>query len=309
MRTKNVCMNFQNYSNFSCLSLCTVFIYISCLSFFFLVYYIKSFFPEQWVGLIKYSCLISSYVVHLATQFGTFAICAMTFDKLVALKYPHKAASFSTTKRTKVIISLLFLFCAIYNIPHFFITKLLLPSRLCVDYMGGNLVTLYCWFTFVINSIMPLCLLTVLNSIMIMSVRKMNKMFGNDRSESNNNKSDHRKSIERQLALISVLVVSAYLLFVIPSYIRCVLNFVIDWQTSPQRYANYVLFYIITADLYFSNSAINFYLYCISGSKFRSDVVNLFNCKTSKTNQGPVELSSTVRTVSSFVASNNINQY
>ena len=41
---------------------------------------------------------------------------------------------------------------------------------------------------------------------------------------------------------------------------------------SPEKYARLMLFYHITNKLYFSNNGINFFLYCISGKKFRNDL-------------------------------------
>ena len=42
------------------------------------------------------------------------------------------------------------------------------------------------------------------------------------------------------------------------------------------------MFYEIVVKLYFTNNAINFFLYVISGQKFRNDLINLFKWNKGK---------------------------
>ena len=43
----------------------------------------------------------------------------MTVDKYIAIKWPHRAATYSTPNRTKMITSGVFIFTLSYNIPLF----------------------------------------------------------------------------------------------------------------------------------------------------------------------------------------------
>ena len=47
-----------------------------------------------------------------------------------------------------------------------------------------------------------------------------------------------------------------------------------------------MLFYQVTSKLYFTNSGINFFLYCISGQKFRNDLKELLGCNKPLTRCG-----------------------
>ena len=49
-----------------------------------------------------------------------------------------------------------------------------------------------------------------------------------------------------------------------------------DFFSSPQRFAGYFLFYNVGHKLQNTNHGINFFLYVISGHKFRADLVKLF---------------------------------
>ena len=219
-------------------------------------------------------CAAVAYIWNTGVQYGTYIICAMTFGKYFAVRYPHKAASFSTPRATKLTIATLFISCIIYNVPRLFSTKISSISQ-CDAYQGGKWTIYYYWLSFTVNGIIPLCLLIVLNVMIINEVRKRNKQF--------NNPSQGRgtmKSAEKQLTVMSILVTSAFLLLTTPLYIFQMLSFTINWSISPRKYAHYLLISILTSELYYTNSSVNFFLYCISGSKFRNDFKILFTCKS-----------------------------
>ena len=46
-------------------------------------------------------------------------------------------------------------------------------------------------------------------------------------------------------------------------------------QQPPKTYAGYLLFHSAAQKLHYTNFGINFYLYVISGSKFRADLLTL----------------------------------
>ena len=66
-------------------------------------------------------CSMMALLIMLLLQNTTFQVLVMTIDKYIAIKWPHRAATYSTPKRAKI-ISVLVLICVImYNIPHVFI--------------------------------------------------------------------------------------------------------------------------------------------------------------------------------------------
>ena len=49
--------------------------------------------------------------------------------------------------------------------------------------------------------------------------------------------------------------------------------------TTPYYHAGFYLFYNIGEKTYYTNSGINFFFYVMSGQKFRTDLLKLFNWK------------------------------
>ena len=63
---------------------------------------------------------------------------------------------------------------------------------------------------------------------------------------------------------------------------------VVDFNKTPQRYAAYYLLVNVGDKLHTTNHGINFFLYVISGQKFRTDLVNLFKLKREKPRESTV---------------------
>ncbi len=69
------------------------------------------------------------------------------------------------------------------------------------------------------------------------------------------------------LLMVSIL----FTILLIPTYVRVV--FLTFFKTdTPSKYASYTLFFQMTVKLASTNNGINFFLYCISGNKFRKDL-------------------------------------
>ena len=82
----------------------------------------------------------------------------MTVDKYIAIKWPHKAANYSTQRRAKLIAVGLSICAFVYNSPHMFST--LLTDDQCFAYAVDSPITkVYSWFSLVLNAIIPFTLL------------------------------------------------------------------------------------------------------------------------------------------------------
>ena len=242
-------------------------------------------------------CKCSAFVALFALQNCTYLILAMTIDKYIAIKWPHRAATYSTPGKAKSIAVGLYVSVFIYNIPHFILS--LAIGGQCFAYAVDKLITkVYSWFSFVINVIIPFTLLIHMNFVIVKTVRNSHKMQG---SSGVATRQAAMKSTEKQLTIMMLLVTTLFLILLCPTYIRFIyLTF--SGRDTPFQYANSMLLYQITFKLYTTNSGINFLLYCISGQKFRNDLKEIL-CSSSKT-ESLSELSLSIRSETCFVHTN-----
>ena len=236
-------------------------------------------------------CKFSAFIVQFALQNSTFQVLAMTLDKYIAIKWPHKAATYSVLQRAKIIIIVVFICTLTYNIPILFLSSVI--GHLCfANSIGGDVTVIYSWFSFVINAIIPFSMLIYMNFVIVKTVRHSSKMFGENGTSTRAHdgqvasvaitkgmelRQKAMKSAESQLTILLLLVTTLFLILNVPVYVRIVFVTIFK-RDSPQKYASTILFYQTSHKLLNTNFGINFFLYCLSGRKFRNDLKDILSC-------------------------------
>ena len=125
-----------------------------------------------------------------------------------------------------------------------------------------------------------------MNSVIIHTLRKRSlfkisnneaKVQGRNQSQGQGqNQISKSKSAETQIYLILLLVAFSFFILITPLYAFNLYVQFVDFAKSPKAFAEFYIFFQIMHKMYFTNNAINFFLYVISGQKFRNDLINLF---------------------------------
>ena len=226
----------------------------------------------------------------------------MTFERFYSIIRPHKAASFNTIKKAKITIISIILFSTLYNIPHLFISSE--EGRQCVPYgaaMDKPCGQFYYWLSFMVHFAVPFVLLLIMNSFIIHTLRTRSvsnlKATSGDNSGNQNQgqgqgQNTKMKSSEKQIYITLLLVTFAFLILTTPSYVLFLYVMFYDYQQSAYSFAGFFLFHNVGQKTYYTNYGINFFLYVVSGQKFRTDLVNLFKvCKCKENSSKPSNLS------------------
>ena len=202
----------------------------------------------------------------------------MTFERFFSITRPLKAASFNTVKRARVIIVCIFVFGFSYCIPFWTIAGY--AGRNCVPNMfvsDGEIAELYSWLTEGFIFLFPFISLLTMNSIIIHTLRKRSKQnllesTGQGQTEGQNVKT---KQAEKQICAMLLLVTFAFLILTIPAR---ALVFYRKFSSKDTTYyfAGVYLFHQVATKSSVTNHGINFFLYAMSGKKFRADLRNLF---------------------------------
>ena len=201
----------------------------------------------------------------------------MTLDKYIVIKLPHKAATYSTPGRAKKITVSLSIFALIYNIPPLFLSNTI--DGQCFNYGGSSvIVKVHSWLGFCLNAIIPFTMLIHLNYVIVKTVRTSRQLFRRDDIYTGmETRRKTMKSAENQLTIMLLFVTTLFFILLCPTYVRFIYLLFANRDT-PLAYANSTFLVEVTYKLYASNSGINFFLYCISGKKFRNDLKEILCC-------------------------------
>ena len=220
-------------------------------------------------------CTIANTTLFATTLWSTLLIIVMTFERFYSIIMPHKAASFNTTKRAKITITCIVIFGTIYNIPHVFVSAN--QGRNCIAHTSETVTgQVYFWSSFVINFLFPFLSLLTINGVIIHKIGNRSRLVSLKSEGQSQDKQPKVKNSERQIYVTLLLVTFAFLVLMSPTFACLLYSSIVGIGNSPKTYADFVLFYNVAQKTYYTNFGINFFLYVISGQKFRSDLIQLF---------------------------------
>ena len=246
-------------------------------------------------------CAMFVYCFHYFSQAGTMMVMAMSVDRFIAICYPFHAPVYCRRRRTIIIISTLLVFQVAFCLPHLFLARFV-NKVTCATFARddrGSLI--YVWVSLVVNVAVPFTIILGTNICVIntlwtrfdwlskrASTKGTTRRCGTPQAQRTLPNSDNRKhgesrkrdvsqvtSRDRQLICILLLVTFSFLLLTLPQYVRYVVYIFVDYSQSPETKNVHFFAYHITNKLYYTNSVINFALYCIAGRGFRRDIIQL----------------------------------
>ena len=184
--------------------------------------------------------------------------------------------------------------------PHLFYSKVL-DMTICAGFAIKTPVSdALSWIYLLTNAVIPFTIILVFNLRIInqvhlrsrrlalrtvslgglQDVESMNSAMSDGCAFENHESSTSSRermtsSRDAQLTVTLLLVTMALLVLALPLYVHYVTFMFLDRYQTPLSLARFSFSYNFTNNLYYTSSAINFFLYCLSGSKFRQDLKNM----------------------------------
>lgn len=218
------------------------------------------------------------YPLALIAQTATIWLTvSFTVERYIAVCHPLKAASMCTISRAKIVILGGSLGSALYNIPRWFDFRpevssnpstnqtVVIPERTEFSQNHVYLQVYFSWLYVPIMCIVPLLVLSILNTFLILAVRKSQRQ----RKDMN-----VKQSRENNVTIMLVTVVIVFIICQVPALVYNI-AFAID-NAYVQLNFGYQVLSTLRNFLVNFNSAINFLLYCALGQKFRRIFLHTF---------------------------------
>ena len=200
-----------------------------------------------------------------------------TVERYIAVCHPLKATKMCTMSRARKSLLLIFACSLTYNIPRMLEYQTVhktdpLTNETYVMYtktnLGHNKTFCHIYFIYmnmIVMLIVPFTVLAVLNTLLIRAVKHSERAQG---------KVSHRTCRDNNLTVMLISVVIVFLICQVPSIVDNILM-----ATLPEKTLNsppLVKLTCICSLMVITNSAVNFYLYCMFGHKFRMIFCSFF---------------------------------
>lgn len=222
--------------------------------------------------------------------FGTFfmhysnwLLVSMTVERFIAIWFPLKVTKLCTKRRACInIVVIAFLLFGV-NL-HFWWSTIEIPHKVYVwhcyflDQYLYFMSKIWYWIDGAIYSIVPFILLLIFNTMIILGIK-----LASSKQKILTNKIDKTQGTEKvkYQQQITTMLISVSVVFVILTMPNCIFFILEDYWNyteSIHTYAQYFLIYNVVFLLSDLNHAINFYLYFLSGRKFRMMFINMICC-------------------------------
>ena len=216
-------------------------------------------------------CKIHRFVKSVFGYSANWLVIVFTVFRVIAVYLPHKANVYCTRRRAFIAVFATFATSIIVNLdPIIYVQYVIKNNRRKCWFTGSRYVyyTVYSqWVMLTIMSVIPFIVLIISNILIIYKV-----IFYSFRRKrmSNEIKSNDSQFMTAMLIGISVL----FLVTQVPAVVVSIIKRNVSNETHSKEYL-YVFLVIDTIFRLFkwTNHTVNFFCYCVSGKRFREELV------------------------------------
>ena len=229
-------------------------------------------------GMNKFICKSFRFVEGIVNYTAIYYLVIFTIFRVISVYLPHKNNVYCTGRRAFITVTVTFIIMCLINIDYLHIQYIPLFDE------NSTFIENDCLFqgkwahydryhadyiVLCLESIVPFSILFIGNTMIIYQIHKFN-IKRQEMTQTANRSTDDSQSMTAMLISISVLFLVTQTPFTITNLIEKRMNY--D-NYSLEYVAGFYLLETALRLLKFVNHAANFFCYCISGKRFKSELV------------------------------------
>ncbi|ESP02783.1 hypothetical protein LOTGIDRAFT_156728 [Lottia gigantea] len=230
-----------------------------------------------------WGCRLLYYLGSFSIMYVNWILVAMTVERFIAIWFPLKVVNYCNWKNACYAMTGVAVVLLLANLQFLWSQtqssdgKGDIHCKFQTEYETFIYLYWY-WIDGALYAIVPCILLFVFNFLIIFGIRKSTRI----QEGLIHNKSRHTTETMKQQRQITIMLVVVSVVFVLLILPNC-LFFIIKayWIYTPNSYEHVI--FLLTEQLIFvladSNHAVNFYLYFLSGKKFRKRFFDTIFCR------------------------------
>ena len=220
------------------------------------------------------ACRLHIFLTYWGGQFAAWILVCMTMERFFAIFSPHKSKQYVSKLSCGIVVGVIGVLLAGLN-EHFFKTHLLVfyyGRYYCVtdSNYGDFMQQIWTWIDFAFFSFIPFGILVIANAGIILRIAHSNYVRKHNMKQS----SGGVKMTSMTAILLTVSLI--FLLTTAPISIYLVIQENVKQSTTQEERALNSLWWAIVVNVNYVNHACNFFLYCISGPRFRRELRGMF---------------------------------
>ncbi|XP_025083470.1 probable G-protein coupled receptor 139 [Pomacea canaliculata] len=248
-------------------------------------------FGFDFMSVSSFVCKLCKWVVYMSGAMSAWFLVAVTLQRTVSVVWPHRMNAVCTPRTSRRLVAAIAMFLmavhlhVLYGVEVVPLEEIGNNSSYWCHIENKNYLNFFSkvwsWVDLMIFSLTPFAILLVSNAILLKTVvmsarRALQTLTVRDTKQISERE---KKASSMTVTLITIsftffLLTGPFCIYLlIKPYI--LLNDISDLREKGIREVVLVSINM----LWYSNSAINFYLYCLTGSRFRLEFKNIFTCR------------------------------
>ena len=226
-------------------------------------------------------CKLTSFLTYWLSDSASWLVVAITWERVLAVNFPHKIQVWTSKRKTYIYVATVLFLLAAINIHWIFAVKLHFyePAGrvVCVAYTESYFNYAYRIFPYIDlfkYAILPFVLIILGNILIIGRMLHARRMVKRQLNVSQQN----QEQIS-QMTLMLLGISTAFILFNGPIAFLIILDESASIQWDDYQQARLDFAHDVANMLMYTNNAANFYVYFLSGSRFRNEVKAMFSKK------------------------------
>ena len=245
-------------------------------------------------------CKMIVWTTYSFGQTSAWVLVSMTVHRALSIVWPHRTKGLLTKSNARKVVVFVYAFCTLSNAHILYGHSLERPGKEEEEEEEGGGQRAECFFSFVSESygaffgqvwvwedivvavVLPFAFLLVTNSVLIRRVRQSVRETRETLAEGRRGSAaDPFASRDKKLSSMTVTLVAmsaAFLSLTLPINVYMILARTLSLDTARQvgvRAAGELASSAVWL-LWYSNLAVNFYLYCLTGARYRAHFLALF---------------------------------
>ena len=241
----------------------------------------------------QFGCKFHAFLVYFSLDFTTWILVAVTIDRCIFVCLPFKAKQLCTMFHARVTTAGIAALMFAVNFHLFWGVEIIVSDgEYSCEQSNHFTAKVWPWIDFCIFSVLPFTFMIISNVCIIRKIIKSHrKVTAHREAEASRTISDVVDSAQQQnkhpvktktrLPSVTAMLLSVncvFLLLTLPIVVYLVVMIYFDTKKDSTEHEKAIqqLSWAIVNILQYGNNSIHFFLYCLTGPRFRKELFNLF---------------------------------
>ena len=193
--------------------------------------------------------------------------------------WPHRVKSVCTPTRSQCALTGVVIFSCLVNIHYLYMGAVIQDRRVC-SYREVFKTFNEVWYIIapVLSPILPIICMSLSNTLLIGKLRVSIREVGEQLATSDTELASRKKTAS-SVTLTAIVVSIEFVLLTLPLPVNHIVTYLILGMPGIKSVHDLAVRFLFGSTCFFSyylSHIVNFYLYCLTGKKFRDEVKNIF---------------------------------